>query len=480
MLRCLTLTAEKDAKKIEDIYTHRDWIEAVEIRLDLCEQANEGFIQEVLKAAGRAGAQVILTYRRREDGGPRILSESQRLQTLAALLCPGVAYVDIEYGVKAEQVLHDAAEAGVRVIRSLHDFDGVPADMRGLIESISAAGEIPKIACFPRSSADVHELMAACAETAHIREKIIIGMGGFGFFTRVAPQLCGSMLTFCSAGSRKGAPGQIGPAELEQVYRVSSQNGDTVYYGIIGNPVLHSRSPRIHNKWFADAGMNAAYLPFQVDQVGRFMELTGLVGVRGFSVTVPHKQKIIEFLDEIDEAVRVIGSCNTVVMSRRGWRGSNTDYQGFLEPLKRRNLLNPGDRALVVGAGGVARTVVYALQQARVDVTIVNRTESRAAALAAEFGVQWQPVESNWNESAGYQLVVQTSSAGMEPDTDADPLPAYRFTGSEIVYELIYAPEETRFLRRAAEAGCLILGGSEMLQAQAVLQFEEFSRAYYS
>ena len=244
--------------------------------------------------------------------------------------------------------------------------------------------------------------------------------------------------------------------------------------------MLHSRSPRIHNEWFADAGMNAAYLPFQVDEVGRFMELAGLVGVRGFSVTVPHKQRIIEFLDEIDEAVRVIGSCNTVVRSRRGWRGSNTDYQGFLEPLKRRNLLNPGDRALVVGAGGVARTVVYALQQARVDVTIVNRTESRAAALAAEFGVQWQPVESNWNESAGYQLVVQTSSAGMEPDTDADPLPAYRFSGSEIVYELIYAPEETRFLRRAAEAGCLTLGGSEMLQAQAVLQFEEFSRAYYS
>jgi len=94
--------------------------------------------------------------------------------------------------------------------------------------------------------------------------------------------------------------------------------------------------------------------------------------------------------------------------------------------------------------------------------------------------VHWLPVESNWNEAGSYQLVVQTSSAGMEPDTDVDPLPAYRFTGSEIVYELIYTPEETRFLQRASEAGCLTLGGSEMLQAQAVLQFEQFSKAFHS
>ncbi|MFW5727034.1 MAG: shikimate dehydrogenase [Spirochaetia bacterium] len=480
MLRCLTLTAEKDEKKIEDIYTYRRWIDAVEIRLDLCERANEHFIGKVLNAAARAAAEVILTYRRKQDGGPRVLDESQRLQKLAALLRPGVAYVDIEHGVKAEQVQRRAAETGAKVIRSLHDFDGIPSVMSALIASIAAAGEIPKIACFPKSSADVHKLMFACTETASIREKIIIGMGGYGFFTRAAPLLCGSMLTFCSSGSLKGAPGQIGPAELEQVYRVSSQNDDTVYYGIIGNPVLHSSSPRIHNKWFADAGMNAAYLPFQVDEVGLFMKLAGRIGIRGFSVTVPHKQNIIEFLDEIDEAVHIIGSCNTVVRCRRGWRGSNTDYEGFLEPLKRRNLLNPGDRALVVGAGGVARTVVYALQQARIDVTVVNRTESRASALAAEFGVHWRSVESNWNKVAGYQLVIQTSSAGMEPDTDTDPLPAYRFNGSEIVYELIYSPEQTRFLRRASEAGCLTLGGSEMLQAQAVLQFEQFSKVYHS
>ncbi len=493
MLRCLTLTAEKDAKKIEDIYTYRKWIDAVEIRLDLCEQANAQFIGEVLKAAGRDAAgdipsgqsvsgalQVILTYRRKEDGGPRVLDESQRLPTLSLLLRPGVTFVDIEHGVKAEQVQRRAAAAGAKVIRSLHDFDGVPSDMRGVIESISAAGEIPKIACFPKSSADVRKLMSACAATASIREKIIIGMGGFGFFTRAAPQLCGSMLTFCSSGSRKGAPGQIGPAELDQVYRVSIQSDDTVYYGIIGNPVLHSQSPRIHNKWFADAGMNAVYLPFQVDELGLFMELADRLGVRGFSVTVPHKQNIIEFLDETDDAVDVIGSCNTVVKSRRGWRGSNTDYEGFLEPLKKRKFLNPGDRALVVGAGGVARTVVYALQKARIEVTVVNRTAARASALAAEFGVHWLPVESNWNEAGSYQLVVQTSSAGMEPDTDVDPLPAYRFTGSEIVYELIYTPEETRFLQRASEAGCLTLGGSEMLQAQAVLQFEQFSKAFHS
>lgn len=481
MLRCLTLTAEADSRKIEDIYVHRKWIDAVEVRLDLCEQADEGFLARVLEAARPLA--VILTYRRQSDGGPRKLDEVQRLKTLTALLRQGVDYVDIEYGVAAADLVRRAAETGTEVIRSLHDFDGVPLNMTALIEEISAAGEIPKIACYPKSSVDVLKVMNTVTATAHIRKKIVLGMGGFGFFTRTAPLLCGSMLTFCAVGSRKGAPGQIGPAELEQIYRVSAQDENTVYYGIIGNPVLHSKSPVLHNKWFEEQDLNAVYLPFQVDDVGLFMKLAKQIGLRGFSVTVPHKQSIIGFLDELDQAVQVVGSCNTVIRSGKGWRGSNTDYEGFLSPLRQRELLHPGDRVLVVGAGGVARTVVYALKELGAEITIVNRTDARASALSEEFDVNWRGISAGWDgsdEDVPFQLVIQTSSAGMEPDTESDPLPAYRFRGSEIVYELIYAPAVTRFLRRASEAGCMTISGSEMLQAQAVLQFEKFCRVFRS
>jgi len=479
MLRCLTLTADSDANKLRDIRDNSQWIDAIEIRLDLCLQQNKNCIASIVDAARETSLSVvILSFRREEDGGKKTeLSEAERLNLLEKLLSQGITHVDLEWGVNAPSVEERAAELGIKVIRSLHDFQGVPASMTELIEGIAAGGAIPKIACYPSSSQDVLELIRITRETSHIKNKIVLGMGAFGFFSRVAPQLCGSMLTFCSAGVRSGAPGQISPRELEEVYRVSEQNSHTVYFGIIGNPVLHSKSPQLHNSWFAEGRMNAIYVPFQVDDIGLFLRLAEQLGVRGFSVTIPHKQKIIQHIDRVEDAVQSIGSCNTVIRTSEGWVGSNTDYEGFLAPLKRTDILSAGNHALVVGAGGVARTVVYALVQAGLSVTIVNRTDEKAAGLAVEFGVNWQSMHSRLS-TRKFELIVQTTSAGMEPNTEIDPLTGYKFKGSEIVYELIYAPERTRFLSRAADAGCRTIGGREMLHAQALLQFEQFSSVY--
>lgn len=487
MLRCLTLSAESDTEKIKSIHSYRQWIEAVEIRLDLCEQPDEQLVELVLAAAGRLpdhstsdakALEVILTYRRREDGGPHELEESQRLKTLTRLVRRGISYIDIEYGTAVPELERRAAELGVTVVRSLHDFDGVPENLSDIILKTAAFGEIPKVACFPKSSEDVLKMMQAVADTAQVHRKIVLGMGGYGFFTRVAPRLCGSMLTYCAAGSRKGAPGQAGPEEMERIYRISEQDADTVYYGIIGNPVLHSRSPELHNRWFAEQGMNAVYLPFQVNDVGAFMKFARSIDLRGFSVTVPHKQNIIGYMDSVEEAVTAIGSCNTAVRTSGGWYGSNTDYEGFLAPLRRLNVVKPAARALIIGAGGVARTVLYALKQAGLAVTIVNRTASRAEDLAEEFKVHWRPLWKPGEAEGEFDLIVQTTSAGMEPDSDVDPWPDFRFSGSEVVYELIYAPAVTCFLQRAIDAGCVALGGRDMLQAQAVLQFDQFSSAH--
>ena len=479
MLRCLTLTADSETNILRDIRDNSQWIDAIEIRLDLCLQKNKSCVASILDAAREAALSVvILSFRREEDGGKKTeLREAERLHLLEQLLYPGITHVDLEWGVSAPGVKEKAAELGIRVIRSLHDFKGVPPFMKKWIEEIAAVGEIPKIACYPSSSEDVLELLRMVDETSHIKNKIVLGMGAFGFFSRVAPQLCGSMLTFCSAGERKGAPGQTSPWELEEVYRVSKQNSRSVYFGIIGNPVLHSKSPQLHNSWFAEGRMNAVYVPFQVDDLGLFMRLAEQLGVCGFSVTVPHKQKIIQHIDRVEDAVQSIGSCNTVIRTSEGWVGSNTDYEGFLAPLKRTDVLSEGNLALVIGAGGVARTVVYALAQEGLSVTIVNRTDERAADLAGKFGANWQSIDSRLTPGK-FRLIVQTTSAGMEPNTETDPLPAYQFKGSEIVYELIYAPEQTRFLQRAASAGCRTIGGREMLHAQALLQFEQFNFAY--
>jgi len=486
MLRCLTLTAEKDTEKIEDIRRSAEFIDAVEIRLDLCEAKTPEMVNSVVAESRRAGCgSVILSYRRPQDtaDGPSderdLRQEELRRDTLRRALQPGVSFVDLEYDATDDELRRRAESLGIRLIRSVHDFTGVPEELPEIVRSIAAAGGIPKIACYPRSSGQVLQLVRMCGEVQDVEEKIILGMGVFGFFTRTAPWICGSMLTFVSAGEKLAAPGQIGPREMEEIYEASRHGKKTVLFGIIGNPVMHTRSPHLHNRWFTDDGLDAVYLPFHVDDAGSFMELAETIGVRGFSVTVPHKQRIMEYLDSADEGVRRIGACNTVLRQRDGWYGTNTDLEGFLEPLK--SLLAEGRirQALVIGAGGAARTVVYALRQQGIEVTIVNRTAEKARALAAEMGAGCTGLEAAENASgAPFDLVVQTTSVGMEPVIEGDPLPQFRFSGSETVYDIIYAPEKTRFLRRAEDAGCRVIGGRGMLQAQAELQYTRFRDSY--
>jgi 3-dehydroquinate dehydratase/shikimate dehydrogenase len=228
--------------------------------------------------------------------------------------------------------------------------------------------------------------------------------------------------------------------------------------------------------------MDAVYLPFHVDEVEAFMKTAEIIGVLGFSVTVPHKQAVIPALRVKGPELDRIGSCNTVLRTGGGWIGRNTDFEGFLRPLDR---LVPGKKfksALVIGAGGAARAVVYALAERGIPVVIVNRSPGKAEALAAEMGVRWMKTEDLTDvvrrAPGSFDLVVQTTSAGMHPKTEEDPLPGFAFNGSEIVYDIIYAPEKTRFLARAEKAGAVILGGKEMLEAQAERQFELFKKVY--
>jgi len=479
MLRCLSLTAEKDADKIEDIRRFSDFIDAVEIRLDLCEKRSPETVASICEAAS---CPVILSYRRAEDTSAGMTSpgartsEDKRLDTLYHAMVRGVSFVDIEYDARADFILRRAGELQIRVIRSVHDFNGVPDNLPDIVQAAAAAGAIPRAACFPRDSRAAVKFLRICEDLRGVKEKIMQGMGPYGFFSSVAPWLCGSMLTFLSAGDKNAAPGQINPRELEEVYGLSRHGIETRIFGIIGNPVMHTRSPQLHNRWFSEEGMNAVYIPFQVDNVKAFMELAGIIGIRGFSVTVPHKRNIIRYMDSVSEGVRRIGSCNTAARTARGWFGSNTDFEGFLEPLKERLELGKIRKALVIGAGGAARAVVYALRSHEIEVTIVNRTAEKARDLAEEMGGDWTSFD-DLSPAAVFDLVAQTTSAGMAPDIDGDPLPGFQFRGSEIVYDIIYAPEKTHLLARAETAGCTIIGGSKMLRAQAELQFSQFKES---
>jgi len=482
---CLTLTESTLAKDLEILERNRSYVSLAELRLDCLES---GELADAAQFPKQAGLPVILTCRRVSDGGKCTLSDKMRLELLCSVAQGPFSYVDIEEDIKKSDLKIKMGDAkidfeanlkarGIRIIRSFHDFEGVPADVFGRISKLSARGDIPKVAVTPQSVLDVITIFRIHDELKEIKEKIIIGMGSWGVCTRILYKRCGSMLSFCS--DNEAAPGQLSAKTMKELYHADELNEQTHIYGVIGNPVLHTKSPEIHNPGFHIIHYNAVYVPFLVDSVRAFFKLAELLPIYGFSVTIPHKRNVLPYLGRITREVKQIGSCNTVVHIQNMWKGINTDYYGFLEPVS--DAITKGEikSALVIGAGGASRAVVWALRNHDVKVTIVNRTIEHAKALALETMSSYDGLDRIGFYSGTVDLVVQTTSVGMDPQMNEDAAKGYVFSGKEIAFDLVYKPRETVFLRRAKEAGCRTISGASMLFAQGKLQFEAFTGYHY-
>jgi len=253
-------------------------------------------------------------------------------------------------------------------------------------------------------------------------------------------------------------------------------DADTKLIALIGDPVAHSVSPAMQNAAFRALGLNYAYLAFQVsakDLGGAIAGVRGL-GLRGANITIPHKTAVLPLLDQIDEQARRIGAVNTIVNEDSRLTGHNTDAPGFLTALRRGGFESRGEKAVVLGAGGAARAIVFALRDAGASVAIINRTHGAAEALAKETGsLAFPMIESCLKEAIdGSSLIVNATSIGMSPDNDSTPLPAQLLRAGMTVFDSVYRPRRTRLLRDADAAGCRTIGGLEMLVEQGALAFE--------
>ena len=243
--------------------------------------------------------------------------------------------------------------------------------------------------------------------------------------------------------------------------------------GVVGTPLSHSRSPQIHNPALAAAGLDAVYVPIELDDLAELERLAQLLPLDGCSVTIPHKGDAARMSDAAP-MVRRVGACNTLVRTGERWRGENTDVHGFLAPLREMSIV-PG-RATVVGAGGAARAVAFALRSLGTELLILNRTEQRARSLARDCGGTAGALHATGLAQVPEhsELIVQTTSVGL-PDNPGDPLSEYAFRGHELVYDLVYGQGLTPILRRARQAGCAVIDGSRMLAEQAYEQFRLFT-----
>jgi 3-dehydroquinate dehydratase/shikimate dehydrogenase len=247
---------------------------------------------------------------------------------------------------------------------------------------------------------------------------------------------------------------------------------------VVGYPLKATGSPLFFNTTFSLENIDAVYVPFPADSIDSFMSLAEEIGLSGFSVTVPYKEAILPYLAQKSPAVRAIGACNTVVRFDEGWLGTNTDAPGFsdslLEFMGKKNLR--GKKITIIGAGGAARAVASEVHRLGGKALILNRTILRARELALPYKFLWGGLDNHGVEMMDKysNIIIQTSSLGMEGKESGDPLDAYIFSGREAVMDLIYQPELTPFLKRAAAAGCRTINGFDMLIRQARYQYTEF------
>ena len=471
---CLTLQSPTLKEALEEIRVNRDNIDIVELRLDLLSGS------EAEKAASfpsLTDLPVICTLRRVSDGGKCCLAEEERENLLLDALDGSFAYVDVEEDIKDSKVAAKAREKGIKVIRSLHDFSGLPEDVEGMFRHLKEEGDVAKLAVTPHSVKDVLTLLKAVDRLGDM-PRIVVGMGVYGVPVRVLYRRFGSLLSFASSGEAV-APGQLTCRQMKEVYRADRLTKSTEIFGIIGNPVLHSSSPLIHNPAFSLAGLDAVYVPFPADDVRSFFCLAEYLGIKGFSVTIPYKREVMGLLDELSPEVEAIGSCNTVVRTEKGWKGSNSDYSGFIRPVEDDIKSGKISKALVVGAGGASYAVVWALRNAGVEVTVLNRTVDKARRIAEINKCAYGSLDELGSFSGKVDLVVNTTSVGLSGALDANPLEGFSFIGRETAYDIIYKPKMTRFLTEAGKAGCKLHFGEEMLLEQGKTQFTRFTGLQY-
>ena len=439
------LRAARDAARQADL---------VELRLD-----GTAGIDVAGALAGRQRP-VIVTCRARWEGGRFDGSEDDRRRILEEALQRGAEYVDVEWRAGFTDVITCDPR---RVVLSSHDFQAVPADLasRAVAMRQSGAGTI-KIAIPAERLSDALALLPIGSEG----NAVVIAMGDAGLPSRLLASRFGSRWTY--AGDSV-APGQIPAARMLDDLRFHEVGPTTDIYGVVGNNVMHSMSPAMHNAAFRAADIDAVYIPLRAADFEDFLTFGNAMRIQGVSVTIPFKVDAMRAAGPGDALIRAVGAANTLRRTDSGWEAANTDVQGFLDPLEAA-FPHPlkGVRAAVMGAGGAARAVVVALASHGARVIVHARRRQQALEVAQACGAaagSWPPPAGSWD------LLVNCTPLGGPAARNQSPLPGGPFDG-ELVYDLTYGSEETPLLREARQAGCRTLDGLPMLVAQAERQFE--------
>ncbi len=445
----------------------------LEFRLDYLDRPESGLavIRNFLK--DHPECMLLATCRRHQNHGKFNGSVDEQLNVLNQAIQAGARAVDMEIeSAEAVSEKLTSLRGRAHLVISYHNYQSTPQLDPVLRRMARIPADAYKIVTTARKPSDNARVLGLARENPRT-PMIVLAMGETGFPTRVLSPASGSLFTYAAPLAAEGtAAGQVSARQLRHLYRIDKISRSTKVFGVIGDPLRHSISPAVHNRGFQSRHIDATYLPFLVSplHLGDFFVLAERVPIAGFSVTIPHKQKVMRYLDVVDPLARRIGAVNTVWRKAGKWRGANTDAAGVLVPLSR--LLRPArSSVLIVGNGGAARGAACALVDAGAKVSITGRNPDRVRALSRLCGAE--PVSRDDSSRRHFDALVHATPIGMFPHVEEcffpDGIPA------EIVFDMVYNPLETVLIRRAREQGKAAVPGLDMFIEQAVRQFEIFT-----
>lgn len=431
---------------------------------------------DVITSAPRS-LPILATCRRLRDGGGWAGSEDARRNLLRTSLAAGAREVDVEIDVLEEL---DWAR-GDHVVASFHDFNGTPADVEATMDTAFAlgAGRV-KVATRVLDLTDVMRLSRAVKECVRPDRVTAFGLGPVGVATRLLFRRMGADRVYARFGDPLPKDAELAPGlpELDELvslyYPGPSVPSPVVAFGVLGDRAGDSIGPVVFNRIFRARGVPSMYVPLSSPTATGLREAMRLFGLRGLSVTIPHKEAALRLADEVHDLARRIGAANTLVSEGGALLAYNTDYHGVRTPVRQAfeslGVTDArGKSAVVVGAGGAARAAVVALQDLGLDVGICSRTEERARELADAVGAKVVPMPDGKPD-----VLVNATPVGGPRDPKTSPVPAEVLGAGQIVFEMNYLPARTALLDAADAAGATIVDGARMFALQAAQQLHHF------
>jgi len=468
MKLCLSIAPNTMREALRILHAYQTTSELIEVLIDGIRDLN---LAQILQ---QPRPKLLITNRKKDEGGKFIGSASQQHGILSEAIRLGADYVDVEFSWGEMFVKRITSQSNkTKIICSYHNFIETPNNLESLYQRMRKTGaHIIKIATTANNITDNKLIFDLLKQSRKDRQKLIaLCMGEAGEISRILGGMYGNYLTYTSLTEKdKTADGQLTYDELKNLYQADKLNHRTKVFGLVGNPVKHSKGISFHNKIFSRRRLNAVYVNFLLNDLPKFLSTFRNI-FTGLSITMPFKEEIVDLLDYVEIDASRLGVCNTIIKRNGKLVGFNTDLPAVVSLLKKRTNLR-GKKVIVLGTGATSKTMAFATFSNNCKTTIIGRNPKRAEILAKELGCEWTTFENL--SSLDANILMNGTSVGMTGTKKIRLVPLKFFRKGMIVFDAVSDPIMTTLLHDATETDCRIITGVEFFEHQAQLQSKLF------